>query len=867
MPEAITISNQYPDAALDYNALREEALAFVTAQTSAVWTDHNLHDPGITMMEVMCFAITDLSYRASLPMADLLASAGAQALPKPLFSAAQILPARPLTITDYRKCCIDTSISRENAPPIGIKNAWLQKRTLAALANFTEKKLSHQALSNGPVAPVRFKGFYDVLLEFDADATKAEKALLLDAVRQTLQKNRNLCEDFLAFQQVETEPFRLCAEVELEDNVDPFEALAQVFVNISLYLTPLVNFYDLKTLMAEGLLADEIFEGPPLQHGFLKTSDLLSSQMRRDIRLSDVIQEMFKVPGVQNANNVALQPLKETGAPEEKWILAITEGKQPVLNLAGSRVVLYKNDIPFVPNLTKVMAIYTKKMRALQANARRHRSQDLPTPQGTAHRIADYTSIQHHFPKTYGIGNWGLNDSEPDERKAKALQLHGYLWLMDQLMGDYLAQLAQMPGILSSNSIEHTLHTKLVHQFHQSKQVLARLNLADAAALPAAKAALQKSLQALAETEAEFFGRRHTVLDHLIARFAEDFAGYVYTHDALFPATSPAVLIAQKEAFLNNYPQISQRRGGAHHHGLIDEVWDTTNLSGYEVRVRHLLGISQYRRQTATKIYTAILTETVGDNTVFRFAFVQKNPTVQALVSSATCAIDEACQNEAEIAVLLATDRSNYTIAASDAQFALTLSDKTGVQVAQCPHLFDSAAAAEQFLERLLSLLAVPVDEAVLVIEHHLLLPSKAAEAWLNICVDGSCEDCNDLDPYSLRLSVVLPAQAGRFTNMDFRRFAENLLRREVPAHLLPKICWVSTEAFSALEDAWQQWLRFKAGAEPTDAEAVLLQNLVTALQNCKNVYPKARLQDCSADTEKQLLVLNKASLGTIKNA
>ncbi|CAN5486360.1 hypothetical protein BH10BAC3_BH10BAC3_08460 [soil metagenome] len=867
MAEAITISNQYNDIAFDYKALRESALSLIQQRSGNDWTDHNIHDPGITIMELLCYAITDLSYRAALPIQDVLAKEGETGLPKPLYTAANILPARPLTKSDYRRLCIDTILVRDNGTKTGIKNAWLILETKNAYADFIKKTLLHKQPDGTKWREVIFKGYYDLLMEFDADAKKADTKALIELVRSKLQDNRNLCEDFLEIRQVEKALYRVCAEIELADNADPFEAMASIFVNIQQYLSPLVRFYSLSQMLAAGFTADQVFEGPLLQQGFLKQSELSASELRRDLRLSDIIQQIFNVPGVQNAVDVVIQAAEDTGKPLEKWILPIPDGKQPMLDTLTSRIVFYKNGVPFVPDKTRVQALFIEKMNELMADARQAVTDDLSFPIGSPLQLDDYTSIQHHFPKTYGIGHWGLDDSESDSRKVKALQLHGYLWVMEQLMGDYLAQLAQTSKLLASDPVAHTLHSKLVHDFKQSQLVLTQLNVVPPD-LPAAIVSLTATLQSLAETELEFFSRRHALLDHLISRFAENFAGYVYTHDALFPAISQHVLIAQKEAFLNDYDSISRHRGGAHNYGLPGEVWDTTNISGYEKRVRRMLGIADNTRSNAVNFYITILSETDGGgNTVFRFAFLLKGATTEtALIGTNAFEVDEDCQGEAEIAELVATDRANYSIREEAGKFVLELSDKTPALIARCPILFDDENAANTFLDKILEQLARPVEEAMLVIEHLLLMPSDKLDQWLSICVDGNCEDCACYDPYSFRLSVVLPADAGRFTNMDFRRFAEQLIRREVPAHLLPKVCWISSETYSQLEDAWKGWLEFKAGLVPEEEEP-RLKALIAALENCKTVYPKARLQDCSSDQPKQLLVLNQASLGTLKNS
>jgi hypothetical protein len=47
------------------------------------WSDFNSHDPGITILEQLCYAITDLAYRSNFPIADLIATGGMEAWPPP----------------------------------------------------------------------------------------------------------------------------------------------------------------------------------------------------------------------------------------------------------------------------------------------------------------------------------------------------------------------------------------------------------------------------------------------------------------------------------------------------------------------------------------------------------------------------------------------------------------------------------------------------------------------------------------------------------------------------------------------------------------------------------------------------------------
>ncbi|MEM6722860.1 MAG: hypothetical protein AAF598_02420, partial [Bacteroidota bacterium] len=75
----------------DYGFLREEGLKYIEALAHQLWTDFNSHDPGITMLEAISFAITDLGYRTSFDIKDILAPLpGEDPLPQALFTPREI---------------------------------------------------------------------------------------------------------------------------------------------------------------------------------------------------------------------------------------------------------------------------------------------------------------------------------------------------------------------------------------------------------------------------------------------------------------------------------------------------------------------------------------------------------------------------------------------------------------------------------------------------------------------------------------------------------------------------------------------------------------------------------------------------------
>jgi hypothetical protein len=49
---------------LDFDALRKAGIAMLQELCGEKWTDYNLHDPGVTILEQLCYGITDLAYRS-----------------------------------------------------------------------------------------------------------------------------------------------------------------------------------------------------------------------------------------------------------------------------------------------------------------------------------------------------------------------------------------------------------------------------------------------------------------------------------------------------------------------------------------------------------------------------------------------------------------------------------------------------------------------------------------------------------------------------------------------------------------------------------------------------------------------------------
>ncbi|MGH2666762.1 hypothetical protein [Flavobacterium sp.] len=100
----------------DFQFLLKEGLKYIEQLGSQFWTDYNPHDPGVTILDVLCYAITELGYRADFDIKDILTNKDGVIENNTFFSAASIFTNAPLTEIDYRKLLIDIE---------GVSNAWV----------------------------------------------------------------------------------------------------------------------------------------------------------------------------------------------------------------------------------------------------------------------------------------------------------------------------------------------------------------------------------------------------------------------------------------------------------------------------------------------------------------------------------------------------------------------------------------------------------------------------------------------------------------------------------------------------------------------------------------------------------------------
>ena len=350
MAKQVSISSDKPPfRSMDYDALYREGIELIQKFSGAVWTDYNVHDPGVTILEYLCFGITDVAFRCNFPITDLLyARENRQFKPvdNAFFPADKIFPCTPLTEDDYRRMILDRMM--EEVDYVWVKPATNQRED--------------------------FNGLYNIRLQLNEENNAQENhEKILKKVYQLWSAHRNLCEDIQSVTILKKELLEVEAIISINTDASAEQVLADLIHETEHFLTPRGRFYSFKELLAEGMDVDEILDGPEPVRGFIKTGELRSSVLYTS-QIRDIIAA---VSGVRNIEEVRVklnsvpQYANEILVPDDSYI-TLSDNMRRVKN---HPVQIWRNGRQVIPDEVIVRQILNETGSAARGKRPcRHRS-------------------------------------------------------------------------------------------------------------------------------------------------------------------------------------------------------------------------------------------------------------------------------------------------------------------------------------------------------------------------------------------------------------------------------------------------------------------------------------------------------------
>jgi hypothetical protein len=552
-----------------WDFLREEGLKHLEGMTGHIWSDYSIHDPGVTIFEVLCYAITDLGTRLSLDIEDILADAPGEESQKKFFSPGEILTVNPITVNDYRKLLADIRIDIGNIKNVPcIKNAWLEPATDARPVLYYDK--DNNALSYDYTAGsqrIALNGLYKVYIEKDERVTNNYQ--LTQAVKEKLHAHRNICEDFEEINIMEQETVSMFSDIQIDENADAAEVMAGIYFDLEKFISPRIRQYSLKRMMEKGKSVDEIFTGPHLENGFIDNTELGTDTKRRELHTSDLIRIIMSHNEVKDVRNLFLSNKPNPNMSDKnEWALALDDTKAPVLESFNStKIRLFKGDTLCPVSSNTVSALIEKIKIQSENEIFDDPAVDLLQSDGQYTAITDYESIAHRFPENYGTSEAGLPLQATEKRKAQAKQLRAYLLFFEQMLVNYFKQIQSFKNIFSVNQDkENILKTYFSQLLPDSAwetdfpEIIRGYNFDEI------------DHNTNAQTDGNAFRRKDRILNHLIAQFNEKFADYALfgykfnTGLTIDSEQKESYFLKAKAQFLGNYPVLSKNRNRAYNY-------------------------------------------------------------------------------------------------------------------------------------------------------------------------------------------------------------------------------------------------------------------------------------------------------------
>jgi len=406
----------------DFNFLKDEAIDYIQNHIGTEWTNFNPSDPGMTILDQVCYALTELGYCTDFSIPDILTdSTGKMEMENQFYLPYKILTTSPYTIDDYKKYIID-----------GIEEVYN-----AEITTYNDNLLP-------------FSRVYQVYLYINPDITDSIQCdTICKSVFYYLNQSRNIGELFNMPIALQPQNCLIGGKIEIEKDADEQAVLLELQNKLRTYIFPKIAQVNYDTLKEDGYNAAEIYDGPYLKNGWILNESILDKKdTLKTIDLIPVIESVagiISVSGLQlYQNNNQVQTLQSTlsqiifidilASYSEKKLQLICNGKEVQTDALS----------PLQINLTKYQetAISLNNKPAIKL------------PKSSFRDINSYYSIQNTFPQQYGIGDDKIEDDSAPIQVAQSRQLKGYLTLFDQVLANQFSQLANVSKLFSfTNSV------------------------------------------------------------------------------------------------------------------------------------------------------------------------------------------------------------------------------------------------------------------------------------------------------------------------------------------------------------------------------------------------------------------------------
>ncbi|NHB91765.1 hypothetical protein [Photorhabdus cinerea] len=444
-----------------FDTLLTQAKTIIKQQSEQRWSDMGENDPGITLLEACCYGASDLAYRHSLPLRDLLTpeqeeqTFGDGIFPQE-FGPQQILTCGPITAEDYRRALLDLHSDDTLNSDDTVNGYFLFNDVLLICEpkgqryeywyNKEERKYSFKDC--GSDSKLTLRGNYWLYL-LPSRKTETNKTQAEEILKDFLRNNRNLGEFVSEIIWLEPVDLPLQIDIQLNDDVkDIADILAKIYMTAEEMVIEKPLRYTTEAMKEQGYSNEEIFDGPYLHHGWIpQLPPIKNYDGSMELNLSPLVNRLLTIKGVQSVTRLELgkyDPGIISSLPNDNWswkiikehyyprlwgedpLALITSPDSPLTIIAkgGVKVAVSKEDIE--KNLITEPLINTQPELL---NWGKHR------------KVRDYYPVSNKLPACYGL--------QTDANTQQQEQLHQFMLPFEQILANGCAELALLPKLLA----------------------------------------------------------------------------------------------------------------------------------------------------------------------------------------------------------------------------------------------------------------------------------------------------------------------------------------------------------------------------------------------------------------------------------
>lgn len=553
---------------LRYDLLFEEGLKFAQQYSGKIWTDYNYHDPGVTFLEYLCYAITDLGYRTDFPVEDifLFGTDDFDSIKQNLlFGPAAVFNTTPTTVNDYRKLIIDR-VKR-------VANAWV--------IPISDNKMG-------------VSGLFEIFIECSDDLSDLELNFLKRDIAAVFHGNRLIGHDLAEVYILRKVYLSIKGDVTMESDALGELVMAKIYANLDSYINPQVELHDPVKLWKEnGFKPEEVLTGPLPKFGFIFENDLTPKV--EAIYLSRIKELILDVDGVREIKNLQLF---KNGLPVFDNFVHFNKTEFPKIQYLDDLTEEFKTKVRLLKNNVEyeVDSVITKQLIATEvlSNSKFYHEEliyeeKLPKGRFSQASLQKHFPIHNELPEFFGLGKNGVSGNANKETLASSRQLGAYLYFFEQMMASYLTQLANMRRLFSVNTITKTYFNQIPDEIPNLSELLDDYQN------------FQSKLDDSSKLNDDYIDRRNRLLNHLMARFGEtideDSLKKMSRGNTLEVADEiDQGLIQTKINFLNAIIELGKNKAKAFDLKS-DLFWDSDNISGLEKRIALSMNFKDFTRR------------------------------------------------------------------------------------------------------------------------------------------------------------------------------------------------------------------------------------------------------------------------------